>query len=277
VCELARQQIEVDVENAVQHYELALELDENLYEAAQDAGMCHYAAGNMDPEEREDRLDEAEDLFRRAIELRPTAGLSWWSLARVLNDRGDAAGCEAVLHQFLAEQPEGTERDLVENALVHGFQEDSASDEQVRFQQAQAMAFGGQPVEAVELLRPLAEVHPDVVEIWFVLGAACRRAGDSAEAERCLRRAARLAPGEPFIWWELGRAYMEMSQWKPAEDALRKALEADPENAQYLADLGRVLLKQGDREGARDAVDRAQELVPDDPEVVAAAEELARA
>ena len=70
---------------------------------------------------------------------------------------------------------------------------------------------------------------------------------------------------------------MEMSQWKPAEDALRKALEADPENAQYLADLGRVLLKQGDREGARDAVDRAQELVPDDPEVVAAAEELARA
>ncbi|HEU4753263.1 MAG TPA: tetratricopeptide repeat protein, partial [Armatimonadota bacterium] len=175
VCELARLQIERDVESAMLHYELAMELDDSLYEAAQDAGMCQYALSNMDQEGREEHLENAEELFRRAIELRPEAGLSWWSLARVLFDRGDPQGSEIVLRQFLADHPEGAERDLVENALQTGFQEGSISDEQSMFQQAQALAFGGNPQQAIELLQPLADSYPDVGEIWFVLGAAYRR------------------------------------------------------------------------------------------------------
>src|SRR5206468_1648805 len=83
VCELGRHHIQEDVETALLHYELALELDEELYEAVQDAGMCEYALASAPEEDREERLDNAQTLFRQATELRPEAGLSWWSMARV--------------------------------------------------------------------------------------------------------------------------------------------------------------------------------------------------
>ena len=267
VCQMARVYVEQDAETALLHYELALEIEPNLYEATQDAGMCEFALSNINPEEREDRLDSAEDLFRRAIELHPEAGLSWWSLARVLNDRGDAQEAQGVLIQFLQEHPEGEQRDMVEAALQGGFEAGQVTPEQAAFQQAQMMAFGDNPAGAVEILTPMAEAYPDAGELWFVLGAAHRRSGNNAEAERCLRRAARLAPTEPFVWWELSRAYADDQQWSAAENAIRRSLEADPENAIYLCDLGKALLAQGDREGAEEAINKAAALVPDDPAV----------
>ena len=59
--------------------------------------MCEYALAAVAAEEREDRLAAAEELFRRAIEIRPDSGLSWWSLARVVNDL-DRAGDGAFAH-----------------------------------------------------------------------------------------------------------------------------------------------------------------------------------
>jgi tetratricopeptide (TPR) repeat protein len=282
VCQLGRVRIEEDVEAALLHYELALELDPAMYEAAQDGGMCQYALSAVPGEDQAERLASAEELFRRAIEIQPEAGLSWWSLARTVNDHGSPEAATALLHQFLEEYPRGEQRDIVEQALEQGFEAgpEETSDEQAVFAQAQALAFGEDPAAAVELLRPLAESYPDSGEIWFVLGAAHRRSGESGEAERCLRRAARLAPGEPFVWWELSQVCADLSEWQPAEEAVRKALELDPQNAIYLSDLGRILLEQGDRDGAEEAIEEARELAPDDPsvqEAVAALQEKSRA
>jgi Flp pilus assembly protein TadD len=277
VCQLARMRIERDLESAVLHYELAMELDENLYEAVQDAGMCEYALAQALPDEREERARTAQELFERAVELRPQAGLSWWSLARTHLDLGAPEEAESCLREFLDQYPDGEQREVVEDALLHGFEAmepAEPNEDQATFQQAQALAFGDDPRKAAQLLEPLAERYPDSGEIWFVLGAAHRRAEDGEEAERCLRRAARLAPGEPFVWWELARACMQMSDWRPGENAIRKALELDPDNAIYHADLGRILLAQGDREAAREEIDHARELVPDDPEVLKAVEAL---
>ncbi len=276
VTELARLRLQDDVETALLHYELAQEIDENLYEALQDGGMCQYALSAVPGQDREERLEEAEALFRRATELRPDAGLSWWSLARLLHDRGDVNGAGRVLQEFLGAHPEGEGREIVEHALLHGFEEvgaeggedaQQAEEDRQLFQQAQALAFGGEPARAAELSRPLAERHPESAEVWFVLGAAARRTGDLSEAERCLRRAARLAPQEPFVWFELAGSYMEEQDWPHAEDAIRKALEIDPQNAGFLCDLGRILLARGDRYGAEEAVEQARELVGGDPQV----------
>ncbi len=278
LCRIAREKLNEDIESALLHYELAMELDDELYEAVQDAGMCHLALSSqegVEDEEREDQLASAEELFRRAIELRPEAGLSHWSLARVLAELGAPEEAQEVLHHFLRRYPEGDQREMVEEALVHGFQQAEApSEEQMIFQQGMQLAFGDDPAQAIELLRPLADAHPDVGEIWFPLGAAYRRINEPVEAERCLRRAARLAPQEPFIWWELSRTLAEREQWRPAEDAIRKALEMDPENPAFLVDLGRIQNSQGDRFAARETLEHAATLVPDDPEVQAALKEL---
>jgi Flp pilus assembly protein TadD len=278
VCELARHHIEQDVETALLHYELAQELDEELYEAAQDGGMCEYAIAQAHVEEREERLESAEAQFRRAIELQPKAGLSWWSLARLQAEQGDPQAAEATLRRFLAEYPDGEQREMVEDALRHGIAAaEEPSADQEAFQQAQQLAFGEDPAAAVSLLQPLAETYPDSGEIWFILGVAHRRSGQPEEAERCLRRSARLVGTEPFIWLELARAYEAMDQWRPAENAVRKALELDPENPGYLCLLGRTLLAQGDREGAEEVIGQAREMVPDDPEVQEAVAALEKA
>ncbi len=267
VVELARAHVEQDLETALLHYELALEMDGDFYEATQDAGMCEYALAGAGDADREERLGAAEEYFRRAIEMRPEAALSWWSLARVLNDQGVGEDAQAVLQQYLAEYPDGEGREMVEEALAQGFEMQGPTDEQVAFIQAQQMAFGEDPQGAIDLLQPLAQAYPESAEIWFVLGAGHRRVGNADEAERCLRRAARLAPTEPFVQLELTRAYLDMEQWKPAETSARKALELDPENPGFLVLLGRALLGLGDREGAEEAIGSAQEMVPDDPEV----------
>lgn len=268
--ELARAGIENDVESALLHYELALELDPELYEARQDAGMCQLILSNIEGEDREDRLASAEEMFRSAIDLRPNAGLSWWSLARALQEQGQPEDSAAVLQQYLDEYPEGDHREMVEQALVAGFEEampGQPTPEQQVFLQAQQLAFGEDPAGAVTLLEPMTEQYPDAGELWFVLGVAHRRSGAPDEAERCLRRAARLSGTEPFIWLELSRAYVEMQQWRDAEAAIRKALELDAENPGFLCELGRILLAQGDRFSAREVIEQAYNMVPDDPEV----------
>lgn len=277
VCELARGYLTSDLSTALLHYELALEIDDRLYEAYQDGGMCHLAAADLNPHEEAEHLDEAARLFQTATEINPGAGLSWWSRARVAWMQGDEETAHSLLETFLRDYPEGDSRDIVQHALDHGFEEIApemqAAQEEQLFDQAQALAFGADPARAAIMLKPLAESHPETGEIWFVLGAALRRSGDAPEAERCLRRAARLIPTEPFIWTELGLTCEEMGQLPAAETALVRALEFDPDNVLCLCTLSRVQFKLGDREGARDAAERAQTLIPDAPEV---AEALAR-
>jgi len=264
VSQLARLHLERDMEAALLHYELALELDGTLYEALQDGGMCHYALAHAGGEDMEAHREEAEALMRRAIEQRPAAGLSWWSLARLLCERGEGEAAAALLAEFLRRHPDGEQRDMVEAALAEGFEATALYEDQAAYRQAMQLAFGEEAARALPALRELAGRHPDSGEVWFGLGAAERRAGQHAEAERCLRRAARLAPAEPFIWWELCRACRELRLWRDAEEAVRRALELDGENAGYWQELGEILTAQGDRPGAREALERALELAPED-------------
>ncbi len=189
VSRLGREKVHEDVETALLHYELAQELDPELYEAFQNGGMCHYALATLGEEDPADALEAAEQMFRQAIELRPESGLSWWSLAYVFHAAGTVPKAEECLRQFLIHYPEASERDLAEGTLQHGFPsldlgeqlpffldlaaQESAnpSDEQRIFAEAQALAFGQDPARAVELLQPLAQAYPDTGEIWFILGA----------------------------------------------------------------------------------------------------------
>lgn len=186
---------------------------------------------------------------------------------------------KALLHCELAQeldaQIDGVEQaaEIVQTALDFLPDEDGApvaeaelSPEQQDFQEAQRI-MNEDPQRAIELVQPLAEAYPDTGELWFILGAAHRRAQDYPEAERCLRRAARLAPQEPFVWWELSRTSYEAGRPRDAEETIRKALELDAQNPIYLADLARALVGLGDVEAAEEALQQAEEIVADDPEI----------
>jgi Flp pilus assembly protein TadD len=193
-----------------------------------------------------------------------------------MNDRGDTDDAQECLAQFLEQQPDGEHRELVEAALQGDLTtEADATDpvHQAAFVEAQGLAWGENPARAVELLAPMAEAYPDSPQVWFVLGAAHRRAGNLDEAERCLRRTVLRAAEEPFAWWELAQTYLGQRLWKQAEQAARKALELDPENPAYLLNLGQALIGLDDREAAREVLEEANSLVPDDPEISKALEQ----
>jgi Flp pilus assembly protein TadD len=222
--------------------------------------------------------ERSEQLKQLALQWNVNAGLEVSQLARKYIERALLC-CELATEldpeidgvEEAAETIEGA-LDLIPEAETSTAIGEPTS-EQAAFQEAQQV-MNEDPQRAISLMRPLADQYPDSGEVWFILGAACRRAEEFDEAERCLRRAARLAPGEQFVWWELGRTNLESGRWKAAEEASRKALDLDPDNPLYLCDVGRALLGQGDREAAEELISRAQELVPDDPEVEAAVQEL---
>lgn len=218
--------------------------------------------------------DRAEVLRQLTTGWNPNAALEVRQLARKHIEKA-LLHCE--LAQELDEMVEGVEQaaEIVQTALDFLPDEEAApgmegggelTPEQSDFQEAQRI-MNEDPQRAIELVSPLAEAYPDTGELWFILGAAHRRAQDYAEAERCLRRAARLAPQEPFVWWELSRTSYEGGRYKDADDSIRKALELDPQNPIYLADLAKALAAQGDTDGAEEALQQAEELVPDDPEI----------
>lgn len=271
LCELGRGFTSSDLATAIMHYELALELEPELYEACQDAGMCHLMLAELAPHQAEDHLDAAEELILRGLELEPDAALAHWSLARLRWLQGDTEGSRSILESYLQQNPEAAGREMVEEALERGFENYTGlapeDEEELDFERAQQLTFGGNPAAALDLLRPLAERHTESAEIWFIYGAALRRAGDPEESERCLRRAARLAPAEPFVQWELALTCEALQQYPAAEMALCRALEMDPANAQYLCDLSRIRLALNDAEGAREAALQAYELAPDDTAV----------
>jgi tetratricopeptide (TPR) repeat protein len=229
-------------------------------------------------------LAETADEERAAVLKQLTqgwnanAGLEVRQMARKHIER-------ALLHCELAQElepdAEGVDEaaEIVQQALEYLPDADAPggvgepTGEQADFQEAQRI-MNEDPHQAIALVQPLADAYPDSGELWFILGAAHRRAGDYEEAERCLRRSGRLAPQEPFVWRELALTSLEAGRPKDAEDAIQKALDVDPENPLYLIDLGKARLALGDTDGAEEPIRRAQELVPDDPEVQAAVEAL---
>lgn len=273
LCEMAQPFFDTDLETALLHFELALELDENLYEALQNAGTCELALAADDEEGPGERLETARDLFERAIAARPENGLSWITLAQVLHQQGDSDGGKETLIEFLETYPEGENRELVQQMLQVALEEPSVPDgpspeETAAFNEARELAWGQDPARAVELLEPLAAAHPDEMQVWFLLGAAQRRVGNLAEAERCLRRTVRRAPQESFAWSELAQTYLEEQRWKEAREAIERTVQLDPDNPLHILHQAQILEGAGETEEACEAIEKAYALVPDDPSIV---------
>ncbi|MBN1478251.1 tetratricopeptide repeat protein [Candidatus Sumerlaeota bacterium] len=119
--------------------------------------------------------------------------------------------------------------------------------------------------EALEILRGLAESHPDKAEVQRALGDLLAESGNLSEAADALRRACELQPLNTQNHLALGMILMQIPDSAGALEALREVRRLQPNNLYAL----QLLAEAAERAGEIDeAVDCYEEIIRVRPEIL---------
>jgi len=175
----------------------------------------------------------AAELYREAIKLRPAFPAAQVGLARVLMDLNEFKEAHAAIDAARRSRPSYAEASAVEGRI---YREEAFDDDAIRsFRRSITEAGGVQP----EAYVGMAKVYEDK--------------GQFADAIVQYKKAlAQLADSEPVIYQMLGAAYERLEQPKEAVTAYEKYLELAP-NGSYAAAI-RSILTQLKREAAGEQI-----------------------
>ena len=151
------------------------------------------------------RLQDSEQLLRRALELAPSFQAARANLATLLHKQHRAAEALAQL-DLLAEQGEVADS----------------------FRNLRAAALGrvGSYQEAIAIYRDVLDRHPDQPKIWMSLAHLLKTVGEQDDAIAAYRRAIALAPSLGEVWWSL--ANLKTVRFDDSDIAAMEAAQADP-------------------------------------------------
>jgi tetratricopeptide (TPR) repeat protein len=175
----------------------------------------------------------AAELYREAIKLRPAFPAAQVGLARVLMDLNEFKEAHAAIEAARRTRPRYAEASAVEGRI---YREEAFDNDAIRsFRRSITEAGGVQP----EAYVGMAKVYEDK--------------GQFAEAIVQYKKAlAQLSDSEPVIYQMLGAAYERVEQPKEAVTAYEKYLELAP-NGSYAAAI-RSILTQLKREAAGEQI-----------------------
>ncbi|MBV8751461.1 MAG: sulfotransferase [Hyphomicrobiales bacterium] len=187
------------------------------------------------------RLEEAIDLYRRAVALAPNDARAHGGLATALRDLRRFAEADACYRQALALDPLDTW--TLNNA-------------------AQSARWQRRLDEALALVTQSAIINPRNHETFTLLAAVEVARREFARATAACARALELHPGQAEALNILGRIAYEEGRNDEAITHYREALARDPKLAAAHNNLGSVLRERGEIEAARSAFRTAIELEP---------------
>jgi len=179
------------------------------------------------------RLENAADLYREAIKLRPAFPAAQVGLARVLMSLNDFKGAHGAIDAARRARPSYAEASAVEGRI---YREEAFDDDAIRsFRRSIREGGGVQP-----------EAYVGLAKVW-------EDKGQFAEAIVEYKKAlAQLSESEPVIYQMLGAAYERVEKPKEAVTAYEKYLELAP-NGSYAAAI-RSILTQLKREAAGEQI-----------------------
>ncbi len=179
------------------------------------------------------RLENAADLYREAIELRPAFPAAQVGLARVLMSLNEFKEAHAAIDAARRARPSYAEASAVEGRI---YREEAFDDDAIRsFRRSIREGGGVQP-----------EAYVGLAKVW-------EDKGQFEEAIVEYKKAlAQLSDSEPVIYQMLGAAYERVEKPKEAVTAYEKYLELAP-NGSYAAAI-RSILTQLKREAAGEQI-----------------------
>ena len=120
----------------------------------------------------------------------------------------------------------------------------------------------GQAEEALNDLGKALARLPRSPEVYRDLAGAYTRLGRPADAEQQFKKAIGVRPDSWSIYWYYGGFLYRQNRYQEAEAAFRQALTRVPENARLWSSLGGTLLALGRTEEAQKALERSFEIQP---------------
>ena len=199
--------------------------------------------------EKAGKAEEAESLYRRAIELAPKDARPWGYLGQLLHE-----------HLDRYEEAEEAYRKAVELDVEYAWGWGQLG--QLLHEHL------GCYEEAEEAYRRAIELEPKVAWGWGHLGQLLHKhLGRYEDAEESYRKAVELDAEYTWAWAHLGQLlHKHLSRYEDAEESYRKAVELDAEYAWAWGHLGQLLHEHlGRYEDAEEAYRRVIELAPKTP------------
>jgi len=196
----------------------------------------------------ENRLDEAESLYRAILKVDPANIGALHNLATVCIQQCRGQEAVELLRELLRQRS-----DLAVAHHTLGI----------------ALRHLGRVQEAEICCRETLRLEPEYAEAHNTLGDTLTALGRYREAESCCREALRLNPHYPEAHTNLGNALGFLGRVDEAGISFREALRLKPHNPVAYNNLGNVLIHQGKLVEAADAFGRASALRPDDADALA--------
>lgn len=82
--------------------------------------------------------------------------------------------------------------------------------------------------KAIELVRGLLKIDPEIDQGWLLLGIANRRIGDLDSAITCLQKTTEVNNSMEEAWGLLAVTYLDRKQEKRAKECLLRSVELNP-------------------------------------------------
>ena len=202
-----------DSEEALRHYQKALQVKPNYAETHYNLGVWHKAQG--DP-------DQAMVHYLKALSLHPGHAGAHNNLGMLLQDQGKIS--EAVTHyrRALSLKPELAEAHNNMGILLEN---------------------QGKLDEAIGHYREAARYEPDFAEAYNNLGIALTRKGRIKEGIESFSKALELQPDGERTYNNLGVALSQLGDYKTAIAYFTRALEIDPDYTEARRNL-QIALQQ---------------------------------
>jgi len=159
--------------------------------------------------ERQNRLDEAIEIYRRVLELDPENILVKVRLAKVLSWKNNFEEALSILNSVLQQVPEQSE------AL---------------FRKAQILSWQKNYSESIEAYKKYLQIKKDDADALMGIARVYFWSGRYEDAINYFNRAVQAGANEVEARLELGKVYLAMNNTTLAKEQFIKVIELDPDN-----------------------------------------------
>lgn len=192
---------------------------------------------------RSGQVQLAEVVLRQVLERDPKSSRACELMAYIHGNRGDLAGCEALLRQACSLAGASPEAFFYLGRVQLGRQ---------------------QARDAVQSFERTIELAGPSFEALHELGVAWSKLGEHRHALDAFERAGRQRPSSADLQFNIGRTLEELHRFEPAVAAYDRALQLEPRQPAVWATRGVALMELQRAADALASFDRALALAPDD-------------
>ncbi|MDE6485282.1 MAG: tetratricopeptide repeat protein [Duncaniella sp.] len=190
--------------------------------------------------------DSALSFLNRSIELDPSNGLSYYSLANFYLGQGDTISYNREIRKALSHDNLDFANKM---SILQSFVQDAYN-----------------PAELDTLLSTMVELHPHESAIHEAYASALVSEKDYVRAADEMQLALDLDPDNENGWRLLASLYFQNEDLDKAQTALEKARHFFPENSQFPVQLGALFSEKKDFDTAERYLDEAEKLADNNVE-----------